>query len=117
MNIHSLLAPFLAAALCGGAVALFAWGRPGSRATWPRWPLALGALLAVGGGVVLSRLGLGPAEWVSVESLRKLGGLALLVAAALLAVRGSRWFGRAELLAAAAPMPLDEALRRARTGE
>src|SRR3989442_91465 len=112
MDLHLLLAPFFAAFLCGLSVALFAWGRPGARAAWPRWPLALGALTLVGAAVVLTRLGVGPAEWVSLESLRKAAGLSMLVAAALLAIAGTRWFGRAELLAQA-PLDVDEALRRA----
>jgi len=113
-----VLAPIYAAFLAALVVAAFTFGRRGSRANVPRLPLLWFGLLAMGAFALVLGLrdGAGPAV-LSAEAIGKSLALALLVVAALLAVRGTRVRSGADLLRGTVPKSLDEAVAVLRSGE
>lgn len=111
-----LLAPLYAACLVALVVAAFAFGRRDPESRPLRLPLVWFSLLAVGSLCVVLQFRGEPTLALPTEAPEKALGLALLVVAAGLAVRGSRTRSRADLLRASAPMPLDEAVAALRAG-
>lgn len=116
MDLRVLLAPLYAAALGGLSVAAFAYGRGHVLRAVPRRLLAWGAFLACALALWASASGAGPAEWISTTSIVRAFGLALLVGAAWLASRASRLRRRADLMAASAPRPIDDAIAELQQG-
>ncbi|MFP2905818.1 hypothetical protein ACLESD_12320 [Pyxidicoccus sp. 3LFB2] len=112
-----LLGPFYAACLAALVVAAFTFGRRDSSAHPWRMPLVWFGLLAVGSFCVALQFHSGHSAVVSAEILPKAAGLALLVVAAALAVRGSRSRTRADVLRGSVPRSLDEAVASLRSGQ
>jgi hypothetical protein len=111
-----LLAPLYAACLVALVVAAFAFGRRDPEARPFKLPLVWFGLLTVGSLCVVLQFRGEPTLALPTEAPAKTVGLALLVIAAGLAVRGSRTRSRADLLRASAPLPLDEAVAALRAG-
>lgn len=111
-----LLAPLYAACLVALVVGAFAFGRRDPSARPLRLPLVWFSLLAVGSLCVVLQFRDGTLLALPLEAGARLAGLALLVVAAGLALRGSRTRTRADLLRASAPMALDEAVAALRAG-
>ncbi len=113
---RAVLAPIYAALLAGLVVAVLTAGRRGPDSRVPRLPLVWFGMLAFGGFLLVS--GLGNVAFVvwSSESFGRSVGIALLVAAALLAVRGTRVRSGSELLRDSAPKSLDDAVAELRAG-
>ncbi|MFY2559883.1 hypothetical protein ACN469_19825 [Corallococcus terminator] len=113
-----VLAPIYAAFLAALVVVAFTFGRRGARARVPRLPLVWFGMLALGALALVLGLGDGEVPVVlSAEALGKSLALALLVVAALLAVRGTRVRSGADLLRGTAPRSLDEAVAALRSGD
>ncbi|NTX16650.1 hypothetical protein HUA76_38350 [Myxococcus sp. CA056] len=113
-----VLAPIYAAFLAALVVAAFTFGRRGARARIPRLPLVWFGMLALGALALVLRLGEGGGPTLlSDEAVGKSLALALLVVAALLAVRGTRVRSGADLLRGTVPQSLDEAVATLRSGE
>ena len=111
-----VLAPLYAAFLAALVVVALSYGRRGAAVRVPRVPLLWFALLALGGLLVVARIGDGRV-WVSSAILERCLGAALLVVAALAAVRGTRVRSGAELLRACSPRRLDDAVAELRSGQ
>jgi len=117
MDLRWALAPFCAAGLGALMVAAVSWGRGDVRASPPRGQLAWFGLLAGCFALVALRYGKGPLMWVSPTVFAQGLGAGLLVAAAGLAVMGSRSRVRADALRAEAPRSLDEGVEALRQGQ
>ena len=116
MDLRWAFAPLYAAGMGALVLAAFAFGQKDARTYTPRWPLAWFGLLAVAFAIVSLRYGMGPLTWVSSRVFEGGMGFALLVAAAGLAVTGSRLWGRADTLKAEAPRSIDEGVAALRDG-
>ncbi|MCP3103633.1 hypothetical protein LZ198_32590 [Myxococcus sp. K15C18031901] len=115
-NWRMVLAPLYAAFLAALVVVAFTYGRRGAAVRVPRVPFVWFGLLALGALLVVARIGDGRV-WVSSAILERSLGAALLVLAALAAVRGTRVRSGAELLRASAPRRLDDAVAALRSGQ
>lgn len=116
MDLRWAFAPLYAAGMGALVLVAFTFGRKDARTYSPRWPLAWFGLLAVAFAIVSMRYGMGPLAWVSPRVFGSGMGFALLVAAAGLAVAGSRLWGRADTLKAEAPRSIDEGVAALRDG-
>ena len=116
MDLRLALAPLYAAGLGALVVAAFTFGRKDARAFTPQWPLAWFGLLAGVFALVALRYRTGPLTWVSPGTFGDGVGFALLIAAAGLAVAGSRVRVRADTLRAEAPRSIDEGVAELRAG-
>ncbi|WP_164014454.1 hypothetical protein [Pyxidicoccus trucidator] len=114
--LRILLAPLYAACLAALVVAAFTFGRRDSSAHPWRTPLVWFGILAVGSFCVALQFRGGLGQVLSAEVVPKAAGLALLMVAAGLAVRGSRSRTRADVLRASVPRSLDEAVASLRAG-
>lgn len=117
MDLRWAFAPLYAAGLGALVIAAFSVGRKDARAFMPQWPLAWFGLLAVLFAIVALRYRAGPFMWLSPGALGDGAGVALLVAAAGLAVAGSRIRVRGEALRAEAPRSIDEGVAALRQGQ
>ncbi|MFZ5468799.1 MAG: hypothetical protein ACOZIN_05115 [Myxococcota bacterium] len=111
MDVRWLFAPLYAAVLCGAAVAVAVYARPGQDRPW-FLTAGVGLLLTV----VVSGALAGPVEWLSREVLWRCVGLVGLGGAGVLVVSARRARTGAELLMASAPISIDEAVRWAKEG-
>jgi hypothetical protein len=116
MDFRLAFAPLYAAGLSALVLAAFSFGRKDARASTPQWPLAWFGVLAVAFALVALREGVGPLQWVSPGTFGNGMGFGLLVAAAGLAVVGSRVWRRADTLRAEAPRSIDEGVAALREG-
>jgi hypothetical protein len=116
MDLRVLLGPFYAAALCGLCVAAFAFGRRDALRATPGRLFVWSGLAAVLVGLWASSLGVGPAEWLSAATFGRLGGLALLVAAAGLVTWAARLRRWAELMLGGAPCSIEEGIAAVQQG-
>jgi hypothetical protein len=116
MDFRWAFAPLYAAGMGALVLVAFAFGQKDARSFTPRWPLAWFGLLAVVFAIVALRYETGPFMWVSPRVFGSGLGFALLVAAAGLAVAGSRIWGRADTLRAEAPRSIDEGVAALREG-
>lgn len=116
MDLRWAFAPLYAAGLGALVIAAFSFGRKDARACMPQWPLAWFGLLAVLFAIVALRYRAGPFMWLAPGALGDGVGVGLLVAAAGLAVAGSRVRVRGEALRAEAPRSIDEGVAELRQG-
>ncbi|QRK06758.1 hypothetical protein JQX13_42935 [Archangium violaceum] len=116
MDLRWAFAPLYAAGLGALVIAAFSFGRKDARTFMPQWPLAWFGLLTVLFAIVALRYRAGPFTWLSPGAMGDGVGFALLVAAAGLAVAGSRVRVRADALRAQAPRSIDEGVAALRQG-
>jgi hypothetical protein len=116
MDLRWAFDPLYAAGLGALVMAAFTFGRKDARTFMPQWPLAWFGLLAVLLALLALRYRAGPFLWVAPGVLGDGMGFALLVAAAGLAVAGSRVRVRADALRAEAPRSIDEGVAALREG-
>src|SRR5688500_1264661 len=107
MELRIALAPLYAAALSGLCVAAFGYARADTRERWPSWASWTVGFAVVASAVMVASQNMS-ADWLPFFSLRRIAGVALLVGAAGFALRASRLRSRAELLAANAPLEIDQ---------
>lgn len=116
MELRILLAPLYGAVLGGLCVGAFALARREALSRLSPRLLFWGLVLAMLASAVASRMGFGPAQWISnVTALRGVGVL-LVIGAAAIAWQAGKSRQLAEALIESAATPIDEAVNALRKG-
>lgn len=110
MELRILIAPLYGAVLGGLCVGAFALARREALSRLSPRILFWGLVLAMLASVVGSRLGFGPAQWISNATALRAVGLVLVIGAAAIAWQAGKARQLAEALISTPGVPIDEAV-------